>query len=188
MIRAACHCGAVRITVEPDPTWVGDCNCSICRRYGALWAYARDFKDPGRPITMTLVQGLDDLEAYLWAGKELAFWRCRHCGCVTHHTVAGHEHTAAPRGRRFQRDFSHDVDLNDVPEVQVLVLPVGELGSQAGESPADQGRDQRPSRRQVPHPRLAIPCIRHEAIAFRTEAEHGDLGTVANQLNWPLLA
>jgi hypothetical protein len=32
-----CHCGAVRISVEPAPTEITD--CSICRRYGALWAY-----------------------------------------------------------------------------------------------------------------------------------------------------
>jgi hypothetical protein len=87
MIRAACHCGAVHITLNPDPTWGGDCNCSICRRYGTLWAYSRDFQNPARRIETTLVQGLEDLEAYVWGRRELAFWRCRHCGCVTHHTL-----------------------------------------------------------------------------------------------------
>ena len=39
MIEASCHCGAVRFTVETAPGDVNSCNCSICRRYGALWAY-----------------------------------------------------------------------------------------------------------------------------------------------------
>ena len=39
MIKAACHCGAVRLEADPAPTRVNDCNCSICRRYGVLWAY-----------------------------------------------------------------------------------------------------------------------------------------------------
>ena len=36
---ATCHCGSVRIRVRRAPRTVTRCNCSICRRYGALWAY-----------------------------------------------------------------------------------------------------------------------------------------------------
>lgn len=40
MIEASCHCGAVRLEIDsPPPAEVNDCRCSICRRYGALWAY-----------------------------------------------------------------------------------------------------------------------------------------------------
>lgn len=39
MIEASCHCGAVRLEIEKAPTEITDCNCSICRRYGVLWAY-----------------------------------------------------------------------------------------------------------------------------------------------------
>lgn len=86
MVRAACHCGAVRITVDPAPTWVLDCNCSICRRYGALWAYAVDPAGK-RNLTTTLVQGADALEAYIWGARWIGFWRCKTCGCMTHHTA-----------------------------------------------------------------------------------------------------
>ena len=85
MVRAACHCGAVRITMEPAPAWVLDCNCSICRRYGALWAYSWDRLDK-RSLEATLVQGADALEAYIWGDRDLGFWRCKTCGCLTHHT------------------------------------------------------------------------------------------------------
>jgi hypothetical protein len=86
MVRAACHCGAVRITLEPAPAWVLDCNCSICRRYGALWAYSSD------PIGKTdlrvdFVQGDDAVEAYIWGNRWIGFWRCKTCGCLTHHTA-----------------------------------------------------------------------------------------------------
>ncbi len=86
MVRAACHCGAVRITMEPAPSWVLDCNCSICRRYGVLWAYASD-RISGGTLDVKLVQGAEALEAYVWGDRELGFYRCRHCGCVTHHTA-----------------------------------------------------------------------------------------------------
>ncbi len=39
MLEGSCHCGAVRWTLEGDPGPVTACNCSLCRRYGALWAY-----------------------------------------------------------------------------------------------------------------------------------------------------
>lgn len=86
MVKAACHCGAVRITMEPAPTWVLYCNCSICRRYGTLWAYTWD-RIAKRKLDAALVQGVEALEAYIWGDRMLGFWRCKICGCVTHHTV-----------------------------------------------------------------------------------------------------
>ena len=41
MIEASCHCGAVRVQVTraPQEVEVKECNCSICRRTGAVLAY-----------------------------------------------------------------------------------------------------------------------------------------------------
>ena len=39
MLTATCHCGALRIEVPRKPSSLTSCNCSICRRYGTLWAY-----------------------------------------------------------------------------------------------------------------------------------------------------
>lgn len=39
MLEGSCHCGKVRWTLEGDPGSVTICNCTLCRRYGALWAY-----------------------------------------------------------------------------------------------------------------------------------------------------
>ena len=38
----SCHCGAVRWRFEGAPESATSCNCSICRRHGALWAYGFD--------------------------------------------------------------------------------------------------------------------------------------------------
>ncbi len=59
MIRAACHCTTVRMEIEETPTWVTDCNCTLCRRYGALWAYYEADQ-------VKLVQGVDATDTYLW--------------------------------------------------------------------------------------------------------------------------
>lgn len=39
MLRGSCHCGAASWTLTGDPGSVTACNCTLCRRYGALWAY-----------------------------------------------------------------------------------------------------------------------------------------------------
>ena len=81
MLRAACHCTAVRFELATTPDWVLDCNCTICRRYGAVWMYP----EPG---AVTFVRGADATHIYEWGDRELIFHRCRVCGCVTHTMTA----------------------------------------------------------------------------------------------------
>jgi hypothetical protein len=78
MHEASCHCGKVRIEVGALPATVTDCNCSICRRYGALWGYYR--RDQVR-----LMADPDALSAYVWGDRTIEFWHCRNCGCMTHY-------------------------------------------------------------------------------------------------------
>lgn len=79
MVKAACHCTAVRLELARLPKRVFDCNCTLCRRYGALWAHY-EFGD------VTFVCGVDALDEYVWGDGEYGFHRCRTCGCVTHFT------------------------------------------------------------------------------------------------------
>lgn len=72
MKQGSCHCGAVRISVARPPEDVTQCGCSICRRYGALWAY----------YLTEEVSISGPTEAYVWGRKRIAFRRCRDCGCV----------------------------------------------------------------------------------------------------------
>lgn len=39
VLIGSCHCGAASWTLVGDPGPVTACNCTLCRRYGALWAY-----------------------------------------------------------------------------------------------------------------------------------------------------
>jgi hypothetical protein len=77
MIEASCHCGAVKFEIRDAPVTVTECNCSICRRYGVLWAYYS-------PAHVRIVATERATEGYLWGEKSIEFHRCRNCGCVTH--------------------------------------------------------------------------------------------------------
>ncbi|HEY9234598.1 MULTISPECIES: GFA family protein [Phenylobacterium] len=39
MLTGSCHCGGAHWSMEGDPGPVTACNCTLCRRYGTLWAY-----------------------------------------------------------------------------------------------------------------------------------------------------
>ena len=38
-MKGTCHCGALEWQLEGEPGSVTGCNCTLCRRYGTLWAY-----------------------------------------------------------------------------------------------------------------------------------------------------
>jgi hypothetical protein len=76
MLRGSCHCGDCHWTLEGDPGSVTACNCTLCRRYGALWAY--DYEDER-------IQVFGPSTAYARRGKadpalEVRF--CSSCGAV----------------------------------------------------------------------------------------------------------
>jgi hypothetical protein len=75
MLTGTCHCGAVRVTVPRKPRTVTDCNCSICRRYGVLWAYYK-------ASTVRIEAKRGATEWYAWGRKKLKFVRCATCGSV----------------------------------------------------------------------------------------------------------
>ena len=75
MLSASCHCGAVQIEVPRRPRSLTNCNCSMCRRYGVLWAYYRD-----KDVRLIAPEGaIDD---YSWGRNTQRFIRCKTCGCV----------------------------------------------------------------------------------------------------------
>ena len=72
--EGSCHCGAIRIVMDHEPVDAGECNCSICRRTGALWTY----DSPDR-VTVT-----GDGKAYVQGDRMLALFHCPTCGITTH--------------------------------------------------------------------------------------------------------
>jgi hypothetical protein len=67
----------VVIEVSRRPRQVTECNCSICRRYGTLWAYYSR-------TSVRIVAAPTAQSTYAWGDKLLDFYRCGCCGCVTH--------------------------------------------------------------------------------------------------------
>jgi hypothetical protein len=74
-IQGTCLCGAVQLGATRLPRQVTQCNCSVCRRYGTLWAYYRR-----AAVTITAPRGA--LEHFSVRARGLKFVRCRTCGCV----------------------------------------------------------------------------------------------------------
>lgn len=88
MISTTCHCGALRVSIPRAPETLTNCDCSICRRYGTLWAYySKNEVEVSGPPGATA--------SYSWGRKSIQFIRCTSCGCVTHW-----EPIAATRGPR----------------------------------------------------------------------------------------
>ena len=78
MLKGSCHCGAVHFEVDGGIEEYRRCNCSICRRKGAIMVTARkeDFR---------LVAGADNLSLYQWNTNTARHYFCKTCGIYTHH-------------------------------------------------------------------------------------------------------
>lgn len=72
MLEGSCHCGAVTWRFDGMPESVTACNCTVCRRYGVLWAY--DYVDG-------LIAVSGPTKMYI-RGKSTEFHFCPNCGCV----------------------------------------------------------------------------------------------------------
>jgi len=69
----SCHCGAVAFDVEVDPSQALQCNCSICTKLGAVWAFAPKSK-------FTLKSGAAQQGDYQFGKKALHHRFCPRCG------------------------------------------------------------------------------------------------------------
>ena len=86
MLTGTCHCGALSWKYTADLQSVTACNCSICRRYGALWLY-------GWEPEMVTTAGPSAAYA---RGAEIDFHFCPTCGCLVFYRCR----QADPQGRR----------------------------------------------------------------------------------------
>lgn len=78
--RASCHCGSIVIELDlPDGLVdLRRCDCSLCRRRGAIAAsiLLSDIK---------IVEGEEFLVLYQFNTKTAKHYFCRQCGIYTHH-------------------------------------------------------------------------------------------------------
>lgn len=76
-LQGTCHCGACRVQVAQRPDFVGQCNCSLCRRTGFRGIYFASEE--------VEISGVFD--SYVRADIDEQFlrtMRCRNCGIPTH--------------------------------------------------------------------------------------------------------
>ena len=74
MIEGSCHCGAVRWSFEGVPEGATACNCTVCRRYGVLWAY--DYEGEGIKVS-------GPTRVYS-PGQSIGFHFCGTCGAIAY--------------------------------------------------------------------------------------------------------
>ena len=72
----SCHCGAVAFDVDLDVSGALKCNCSICSKLGAVWAFAPR-------ASFKLKAGEGALGDYQFGKKNLHHRHCTACGVET---------------------------------------------------------------------------------------------------------
>ena len=72
-----CHCGAVRFRFHTDAPITGGlrCNCSICRRRGAVMSLPWF-----PPDAFDELVGMDALTIYQWGDHDMNHYFCKTCG------------------------------------------------------------------------------------------------------------
>lgn len=106
MLEGSCHCGAVRWSFDGQPESATACNCTVCRRYGVLWAY--DYE--GERIRVS-----GPTQVYAWGSKSLGFHFCAKCGCVAYWRAT------AP-GKDNRRRIAVNLRLAEPEAVESIVL------------------------------------------------------------------
>jgi len=108
MFTASCHCGSVLVEIQRKPKKLTQCNCSLCRRYGVLWAY---FQRKSIEILATP----KSLDVYSWLDKRFEFFRCAKCGCVTHYFRTQKHQDATDMSAVNMRNIDCPEKITDVP-------------------------------------------------------------------------
>ena len=104
LYKGNCHCGKVALEVEGDLGMAVRCNCSICRRKGALlWGVPHD--------KLNLVAWGDDLGRYTFGKGSIAHRFCRTCGM---HPFAEDVSEGKERSAYVNINCLEDVDLTAI--------------------------------------------------------------------------
>ncbi|KUR80087.1 GFA family protein [Novosphingobium sp. FSW06-99] len=80
MLKFTCLCGQVRVEVAKRPDFINECNCTLCRKSGARWAYLHPSEVNIEGATGGYSRTDKDDPA-----AEIHF--CGRCGSTTHFTL-----------------------------------------------------------------------------------------------------
>ena len=101
--RGSCHCGQVRFEVTMDLDHVRVCDCSLCRKRGAL--NHRVEQEDFHPLT-----SLDEMTLYQWHTKTAKDYFCPKCGMLPFRRPR-----TAPHMWTINVRCIDDVDLDTLP-------------------------------------------------------------------------
>jgi hypothetical protein len=123
MLQLSCLCGQVRIATEKRPDYIHECNCTLCTKSGARWAYYHPSEVSVEGATNTYSrQDKDDPAA------EIHF--CPACGATTHFTLT--ESAVSKFGNSMMGVNMWLADEKDLAGVE-LRFPDGRTWSGAGD-------------------------------------------------------
>lgn len=108
--QGRCHCGAVVFEVELENGLQNllRCNCSLCRRKGAIMS--------GVPVDkLKVIRGEENLSLYQWNTKTAKHYFCKTCGIYTHH-----QRRINPNEYGFNIACLDDVDPFEYPDIPVV--------------------------------------------------------------------
>ena len=86
-IRGSCHCGKIAYSLDAEPTEAIECNCSICRRKGAILVAVA-------PERFQLATPREDLAVYTFGRHRIRHQFCKRCGCAPFAEGVGADGTA----------------------------------------------------------------------------------------------
>ena len=76
--RGSCHCGAVHFEIQTDSPELTTCDCSMCRRRGALMVKVHE-------SAFRLLSGQDSLATYQFHTCTAKHYFCKTCGIYPFH-------------------------------------------------------------------------------------------------------
>ncbi len=107
--QGSCHCGAVVFQVELASGWenLRRCNCSLCKRKGAVMADVLLEK-------FSILKGADILTLYQWNTRKAKHYFCSVCGIYTHH-----QRRSDPTRFGFNVACIEGVDVNQLGDISL---------------------------------------------------------------------
>jgi hypothetical protein len=106
----SCHCGRIAFTLHGDVARAIDCNCSMCRRRGALLAFY-----PREALVLSSKEG--DYGTYRFNKEHIAHHFCLTCG-IAPFSEAVNPKTGEP---------TVAVNLRCLPEVDLASLEIAQV-------------------------------------------------------------
>ena len=90
LLHGSCHCGTVKFEVRTAVAPATRCNCSLCRRKGALMT------PPFPGDELKILDGEDSLTLYQFNTRTAKHYFCKHCGIYPFHQTRTNPRSGAP--------------------------------------------------------------------------------------------